>query len=107
MIYRAFDPRPKLVFTVLMLIAVFFVYGLAVLYSLVCLLFFFSCAESGVKRSWRNITLILPMIAVMFIFMPLGYRNGTALLMAGSFTVLTKEALENFFMSSNFMFSIT
>lgn len=96
MIYRAFDPRPKLVFTVLMLIAVFFVHGLAVLYSLVCFLFFFSCAESGVKRSWRNITLILPMIAVMFIFMPLGSRNGDPLVCIASFTLVTRQALDGF-----------
>ena len=96
MIYRAFDHRPKLVFTVLMLIAVFFVHGLAALYSLVCFLFFFSCAESGVKRSWRNITLILPMIAVMFIFMPLNSRSGTPLVSLGSFTLVTAEAFDSF-----------
>ena len=95
-IYHRFDVRSKLVFTIAMTAAVFFIAHLWFLYLLAVSLFLFSVIENGWKKSTGSILLILPMIIIMFIFMPLGYRNGTALLMAGSFTVLTKEALENF-----------
>ena len=94
-IYHRFDVRSKLVFTIAMTAAVFFIAHLWFLYLLAVSLFLFSVIENGWKKSTGSILLILPMIFIMFIFMPLGYRNGTALLMAGSFTVLTKEALEN------------
>ena len=94
-IYHRFDVRSKLVFTIAMTAAVFFIAHLWFLYLLAVSLFLFSVMENGWKKSTGSIFLILPMIIIMFIFMPLGYRNGTALLMAGSFTVLTKEALEN------------
>ncbi len=95
-IYHRFDVRAKLVFTIAMTAAVFFIAHLWFLYLLAASLFLFSVMENGWRKSTGSILLILPMIIIMFIFMPLGYRNGTALLVAGSFTVLTKEALENF-----------
>lgn len=106
-IYHEFDVRAKLVFTIAMSVTVFFIVHLWFLYLLAAFIFLFSAIENGWRKSTGSMLLILPMIIIMFIFMPLGYRDGTAMLVAGSFTVFTKEALESFLLIAGRFISIS
>lgn len=95
------DARAKLVFTILMIAASFFLHSLSALSLVLVCLFAISWIDVGLARAMKNIAILLPMIGVMFIFMPLNQRGGTALLSIGSFTVVTREALDNFLLVSS------
>ena len=95
-IYHRFDARAKGVFTVLMIVVFFLMPDLASLYALVAAVLVLAALEIGPAKMCADIAMIAPMIAVMFIFMPLGSRNGDPLVCIASFTLVTRQALDGF-----------
>lgn len=97
-LYHAFDPRAKLVLTVLLIAAVFFVQGLIPLWLYTAVVFIVSVFEVGAGRSVRNLALIAPMLLVMLLFTPLNQRGGDPVFSLAGFTVVTWQSLWNFMM---------
>ena len=95
-IYHRFDARAKGVFTVLMIVVFFLMPDLASLYALVAAVLVLAALEIGPAKTCADVAMIAPMIAVMFIFMPLGSRNGDPLVCIASFTLVTRQALYGF-----------
>lgn len=95
-IYHRFDARAKGVFTVLMIVVFFLMPDLASLYALVAAVLVLAALEIGPAKTCADIVMIAPMIAVMFIFMPLGSRDGDPLVSLASFTLVTRQALDGF-----------
>ena len=95
-IYHRFDARAKGVFTVLMIVVFFLMPDLASLYALVAAVLVLAALEIGPAKMCADIVMIAPMIAVMFIFMPLGSRDGDPLVSLASFTLVTRQALDGF-----------
>ena len=95
-IYHRFDARAKGVFTVLMIVVFFLMPDLASLYALVAAVLVLAVLEIGPAKTCADIAMIAPMIAVMFIFMPLGSRDGDPLVSLASFTLVTRQALDGF-----------
>ncbi len=95
-LYKAYDVRAKLIFTILSIIVSFFIPTLGVLYASILVVLFFSFTQSGFRKSLRSLKIITPMIIVMLIFTVLNERRGEALLAIGTFTLVTMESIENF-----------
>ena len=95
-IYHRFDARAKGVFTVLMIVVFFLIPDLASLYAIVAAVLVLAALEIGPAKTCADIAMIAPMIAVMFIFMPLGSRDGDPLVSLASFTLVTRQALDGF-----------
>lgn len=91
--YRRYDPRAKLIFTLLMSASVFSAISLSVLYILLLLVLLLELEEAGVKALAKSLRLIMPMLVFMVILMPLQERGGEPLLAFGAFVLVTREAL--------------
>lgn len=92
-LYARYDTRPKLLFTVLMVAALFLIPGLAPLALVTALSFAFSSSQVGIRKALRDLRAISGMLLVMLLFAPLNERGGEPLLTAWGFTVATREAL--------------
>ncbi len=91
--YHRYDIRAKLLFTLVYCIMVFFVhswYGLLLSALIPAALYLYSL---GVKELLRSIKKILPVVVLLFIFLPLQDRSGHALLSLGSTVLITSEGL--------------
>ena len=95
-LYYRFDVRAKIIFSLLMIVAVFFVPSVLELYVLFLLVLFLSFTQVGIRQSVHSLRLIAGMLAIMIVFMPLGSRDGQPLLTAGDFMIVSCEAFENF-----------
>lgn len=92
-LYYSFDPRAKIILTVLMCVVVFFSMPLWFLAALTLLLLCFSLSQVGLKATLRSLKLILPMLLFMVLFLPFRERSGTAILSVHSFVLVTEEGL--------------
>lgn len=91
--YHKYDVRPKLVFTVLFSVIIFFVrswYGLLIITLIPFLIYL---ASLGRKETAKAIKRILPVLFLLFIFLPLQDRNGSSILSFNGFCIVTAEGL--------------
>ena len=92
--YHRFDVRPKLLFTLLYSVAVFFVhswYGLSASILLPAAVFFISL---GGKELWKAFLRLLPVLVLLVVFLPLQERDGRALFSLSGLVLITREGLE-------------
>ncbi len=92
-LYYSFDPRAKIILTILMCIVVFFPMPLWFLSSLTAALLLFSLSQVKIKATLRSLKLILPMLLFMVLFLPFRERGGEVILEVHSITLVTKEGL--------------
>ncbi len=91
--YHRFDVRPKLLFTLLYIIAVFFAeswYGIA---GIVLLPLLISLSSVGAAETLRAIRRILPILILLFVFLPLQRRDGTPALVFSGTVIATEEGI--------------
>ena len=89
--YHVFDPRPKLLFTLLYAFLSFFVsswYGMVLFPLVACILFALSL---GFGELWKGAKRILPVVILLLVFLPLQDRAGIALLSFRGFVLVTHE----------------
>lgn len=105
--YYKFDIRAKLLFTILMSIALFtsssYIISLLAALVIVCL----SLVSVKVKETLRGFKRLLPIIFFLFLFSPLYERDGKPLIIIRSFTLITKEGLEHSLLSSSKFIAIS
>lgn len=92
-LYR-FDPRAKILLMILMCIWFFLPVSLLHLALVVALVVLVGSSNTGWHYAWRTFCSISPMLLFMVLFMPFNVRDGVPLVSIGSFTVITKEGLE-------------
>jgi len=92
-LYR-FDPRAKLLLMLLMCVWFFLPVTLLHLALVVALVVLVGAHSTGWHHAWRTVYSISPMLVFMILFMPFNVREGVPLVSIGSFTVITKEGLE-------------
>lgn len=95
-LYYSFDPRAKMLFTILISVVLFLPVSAVAVYVLALLILLFSVTQTGLKATWHAFSLILPMLAFMVLFMPLQQRGSEPLLSAGSLVLVTREGLYSF-----------
>ena len=78
--YYSFDPRAKIIFTLLMCILPFLPLSWMAQTTLTLVVMVLSLSQIGVKNTLKNIKVILPIIILMTLLMPLQGRGGTPLL---------------------------
>lgn len=93
-LYYSFDPRAKLIFTILCSVLVFFTFNIFFYVSFAALIILFSITQVGFKASLNTLKLIIPIILIMFILSPFSLRDGEAIIKIKDFTILTKESLD-------------
>ena len=91
--YHRFDVRAKIIFTVLMCVSVFFAMPLYLQYTLTVLALILSLSSVGVKTTLKTLSLTLPVVIFMTLFMPLQERSGLPLVSIREFTLITHEGL--------------
>lgn len=89
------DARAKLLLMVLLCISVFLPISLMGLWILVAATWLVTWRATGFKQSLQPLKAILFVLILMTLFVPLTYRDGTAVLRIGQFVVATAESLEN------------
>ena len=77
--YYAFDPRAKIIFTLLMCILPFLPLSWMAQCTLTLIALLISFTQIGGKNTMKNIKVILPIIILMTLLMPLQGRGGEAL----------------------------
>ena len=91
--YHRFDVRAKIIFTVLMCVFVFFSMPLCLQYTLTVIALILSLSSVGVKTTLKTLSLTLPVVIFMILFMPLQERTGLPLVSIREFTLITHEGL--------------
>lgn len=86
-----FDPRAKLLASVLLCIWFFLPVKLIGLYGTVVLIILLGAGNTGIKFIRAVFLSILPMLVFMVLFMPFNARNGQSLVTIGPLTLITKE----------------
>ena len=92
-LYHRYDIRGKLVFTLVYSVSVFFIhswYGLALSALLPLSIYTISL---GLKETARAFSRILPVIILLFLFLPLQDRDGAVLLSIKDAVIITREGL--------------
>ena len=77
--YYSFDPRAKVIFTVLVCILPFLPLSWMAQCTLTLSVLILSFSQIGVKNTGKNVKVILPIIILMTLLMPLQGRGGEAL----------------------------
>ena len=91
--FHRMDARPELLLSVLYSFLVFFVhswYGL-ILFAAAPVLSY--CFSLGPAETWRGVRRLLPVLVLLFLFLPLQDRSGVPLLAAGDSVLVTAEGL--------------
>ena len=91
--YHRLDVRPKLLFTLLWSVMIFFIhswYGLLLSVLIPVIIFIISL---HVKETVAAFKRIMPIIVLLFLFLPLQDRGGTVLLSINGFVLITMEGL--------------
>lgn len=89
--YHRFDVRPKLLFTLLYIIIAFMIsswYGLLLAAALPVLVLMHA---AGAREALFSIRRLLPVVILLYLFMPLQSRDGIPLLSIGSAVIVTEE----------------
>ena len=110
--YYSFDPRGKIIFTLLMCILPFFPLTWYAQSALTLFVLVLSLTQIEVKNTMRNIKVILPIMVLMTLLMPLQGRGGEvlwsikgkAIITMGS--LLSWEKIINRFLLLSLMFSL-
>lgn len=97
-LYHRLDARPKLVFTILMVIFPFFVSTLPAITVYALIPVFISLFSLGLRETWRNIRRVLPVFILMFLFMPFQSRSSEALIVINGFKLVTEEGFYEVYM---------
>ena len=91
--YHRFDVRPKLFFTMVVIIEAFIIDSAVGLLLLFLLPMALMMASVGIHEWWVAFRRILPLLIMLILFIPLQSRNGLPLISIGRFTVATEEGL--------------
>ena len=91
--YHRYDVRAKLIFTLLYSILIFFIHSWYGLLSSAVVPFIIFIFSLGWKETAKAMKRLLPVLILLFIFLPLQDRNGTPLLVINDFSVFTAEGL--------------
>lgn len=89
--YHRFDVRPKLLLTLLYIIAVFFLKGVLAPLSGVLVPLAVMLLSLGWAESWRVLKRLVPLTVLIFVLVPFQIRKGESLWTIGGFTVMTRE----------------
>ena len=91
--YYSFDPRGKIIFTLLMCILPFLPLTWYAQSALTLFVLVLSLTQIGVKNTMRNIKVILPIMVLMTLLMPLQGRGGEVLWSIGGKAIITMGSL--------------
>ena len=93
--YHKLDVRPKLFFTLLFSVISFVLsshISIAVIFILPLIIMMLSV---GKRETWRCYSRLLPLFAIMILFIPFQNRDGHSLLVIRGFTLATEEGFWN------------
>ncbi len=105
--YYKFDIRAKLLFTVLMSIAIFAANSSILSLSAMLAIVVLSLISVKVKETIRGFKRLLPIIAFLFLFSPLYERDGNPLIVIRSLIILTSEGLEHAILAASKFIAIS
>ena len=91
--YYSFDPRAKIIFTLLMCVLPFLPLTWMAQSLLTLLVVVLSCTQIGVKNTLKNIKVILPILILMTLLMPLQGRGGEPLLTVKNVLIVSENSL--------------
>ena len=91
--YHRYDVRAKLIFTLLYSVLIFFIHSWYGLLSSAVVPFIIFIFSLGWKETAKAMKRLLPVLILLFIFLPLQDREGTPLLVINDFSVFTAEGL--------------
>lgn len=94
-LYYKFDPRAKLIITLLCSILLFLKFSLSFYYIFTFAIILFSVWQVGFKASFRTLKLIMPIVILMFVLSPISLRDGEAIIVIKDFVLLTRESLDS------------
>ena len=104
-LYYSFDPRAKIIFTVLISVTMFLPVPHIYVYAMTAALFLLSLLSVKAKATMRSLSLIAPMLLFMAILMPFQHRGGDVIFSIHSFPLLTSDGLSSFLIfASRFVF---
>lgn len=105
--YYKFDIRAKLLFTILMSIALFTSNSTVISLSAMLAIVLLSVISVKGKETIRGFRRLLPIILFLCLFSPLYERDGNPLLIINSFVLITKEGLAHAILASSKFIAIS
>ena len=96
--YHRLDARPKIVFTMLMVVFPFFADAMLSMAVYAAIPLMISLLSLGARETWANVRRILPVFILMFLFVPFQSREAEALVTVAGFRLVTGKGLYEVYM---------
>ena len=105
--YYRFDVRAKILFSILMSVAIFMIKSLPMSVFIALSAVALSLISVGMKETMKGFKRLLPIIFFLFLFSPLSERNGQPMIVIGDFMLFSYEGLFHALRSASRFISIS